>query len=203
MDNLTIIRTKQTLIIVICWATIIAWLYVIQIACLTWIMDVQSLVICRKHKLKLMSIPNQFCHPLEMDLSRLWMDRVAIVTLGQIELMVQRVSNNLGRFINNNTEEWERWMACTLHLISEINNPPISTAKISLTNKKQLKLDLEAHQHTKANLDHQVQPLLPSRYSKLSNTNKQVKIVLSIIKVSNLFSFFVTFFSFKDMIGAN
>lgn len=98
-----------------------------------------------------MSIRNQFCHRLEMAQSRLWMDQVAMATLGQVELMVLRVSNNLGRPINNNTEEWEQWMACTLRSISEINKPLITTAKISHNSKKQLKLDLEAHQHTKAN----------------------------------------------------
>ena len=137
-----------------------------------------------------------------MDQLRLWMDREAVVILGQIELMAYRVSSNLERQIPLNITEWLRWMACISNLMGALIKFQMLPLRNRVNNKQWLKEGLAVLQRTRANWDLQVQLQQLNRCSKLNKTKQLTKIVLSIIKVSFFLSNSNHFVS-SDMIGAN
>ena len=165
-------------------------------------MEDHSLVQCKKLQLKQTSIPNLYFRPLGMDQLRLWMDREAVVILGQIELMAYRVSSNLERPIPLNITEWLQWMACISNLMGALIKFQMLPLRNRLNNKQWLKEGLVVLQRTRVNWDLQVQLQQLNRCSKLNKTKQLTKIVLSIIKVSFFLSNSNHFVS-SDMIGAN
>ena len=165
-------------------------------------MEGHSLVQCKKLQLKQTSIPNLYFLPLGMDQLRLWMDRGAVVILGQIELMAYRVSSNLERQIPLNITEWLRWMACISNLMGALIKFQMLPLRNRVNNKQWLKEGLAVLQRTRANWDLQVQLQQLNKCSKLNKTKQLTKIVLSIIKVSFFLSNSNHFVS-SDMIGAN
>ena len=168
-------------------------------------MEDRRLVRCKKLKLKQMLIPKVCYLPLEMDQWRLWMDRGAVVILGQLELMAYRVSSNLEQLTPPNITEWVRWMACISNsMVALIKFQMLLPPRIRLNNKQWLKVGLAVLQRTRANWDLQVQLLLQlNRCSKLNKTKLPTKTVLSIIKVSFFSNSSNHFVVSSDMIGAN
>ena len=172
--------------------------------CPTCLMEDHSLVQCKKLQLKQTSIPNLYFHPLGMDQLRLWMDRGAVVILGQIELMAYRVSSNLERPIPLNITEWLQWLVCISNLMGALIKFQMLPLRNRLNNKPWLKEGLAVLQRTRANWDLQVQLLLQlNRCSKLNKTKLPTKTVLSIIKVSFFSNSSNHFVVSSDMIGAN